>query len=143
MMSSSVFTPSSAAVLVSVVAMGELLLLWRILRAARSWRHVEERVAHFSKVLTLLTETTEAGFGAMATELRRQEETAPARPTHPWHRRRPATTPGRAQPARDVARPAQTSEGEASLRQYLQGREHAYACPCASCATDTAAAGAR
>lgn len=134
---------STAAALLSLVAIVELLLLWRILRAARSWRQIEERVAHFGKVLTLLTETTETGFGALAAELRRRDERMTVTPAHPWTHRRRARSTGRSQTTGDAARPAAVSEGEASLRSYLKNRGHSDACPCASCAADTAVAGAR
>ena len=49
--------------------LAQAVLLWRVSRAMAGWRRIEERVGQFGGALTLLTETTESGFRAMATEL--------------------------------------------------------------------------
>jgi len=118
--------------IVSLVGLLELVLLWRILRAARAWGRVEERVAHFGKVLTLLTETNETGFTAIAAEIARANDDAPtAAPPRATNRSVAAALRG-GRSSRQVAADRDISEGEVMLRGYLGG--HAVACPCATCA---------
>lgn len=122
----------TAGIVMTLVGVLELLLLVRILRAARAWQRVEERVTHFGKVLTLLTEAHETGFTAMATEIRRSAEQAlPSSASGPTNRT-VARALRRGRSVKDVAADSRMAEGEVMLRNYLGG--HSLACPCASCA---------
>lgn len=125
----------TAIVIVSVVGLLQLVLLWRVLRAARAWGRVEERVAHFGKVLTLLTETNETGFTAVAAEIARaRDDVATAAPPRATNRSVAAALRG-GRSSRQVAAERDMAEGEVMLRGYLGG--HAVACPCATCAETT------
>jgi len=126
----------TVSAIVSLVGLLELLLLWRILRAARAWGRVEERVAHYGKVLTLLTETNETGFTAIAAEIARANDGTPTvTPPRVTNRSVAAALRG-GRTSRQVAADRDMAEGEVMLRGYLGG--HAVACPCATCAEQTA-----
>ncbi len=132
---SSMISMGTAGIVITLVGLVEIVLLVQILRAARSFHRVEERVAHFGKVLTLLTETNEIGFSALAGEIRRStEETRPARPSGATNRTVARALRG-GRSVKDVAAESRMAEGEVMLRSYLGG--HALACPCAGCAEKT------
>ena len=88
----------------SVVAVGTVLgllvmaqgwLLWRLTRVLASAARVEERVGHFGDALSLLTETTESGFRAVADEIGRRRDRRARLPPAQGGRTR-ASTPRRA-----------------------------------------------
>ena len=62
---------SVGGVLVALVT-AQVWLLWRLTRVLASSARVEERVGLFAEALSLLTETTESGFRAVADELSRR-----------------------------------------------------------------------
>ena len=53
-------------------------LLWRLSRMVAASARLEEKVGHLGDALSILTETSEAGFKAIADELTRQAVHAPA-----------------------------------------------------------------
>ena len=53
----------------SVIALAQAILLWRASRSLRRLDAIDERVAKFGEALTLLTDTTESAFRAVATQL--------------------------------------------------------------------------
>src|SRR5215469_9857786 len=69
-----VLTPTilvSAGAVLGAVLIVQCWILWRLLGAVGIVRRMEEKLAHFGDALTLLTETTEGGFRAVALELDR------------------------------------------------------------------------
>ena len=91
---------------------------WWAARTMASHRRLEERVAHLSDAVALLTETAETGFRASATELARLAElqAAPSR-IGITRRVKQAVTAGRR--VAEVAVDERISEGEARLRLHL------------------------
>jgi hypothetical protein len=53
----------------SVIALAQAILLWRASRSLRRLDAIDERVAKFGEALTLLTDTTESAFRAVATHI--------------------------------------------------------------------------
>ncbi len=53
----------------SVIALAQSVLLWRASRSLRRLDAIDERVEKFGEALTLLTDTTESAFRAVATQL--------------------------------------------------------------------------
>jgi hypothetical protein len=58
----------------SVIALAQAVLLWRASRSLRRLDAIDERVEKFGEALTLLTDTTESAFRAVATQLVRTPE---------------------------------------------------------------------
>jgi hypothetical protein len=98
-------------------------ILWRLLGAMASVPRMEERLNHFGDALTLLTETTEGGFRAVAMELDRAAAQAgpaakkPAAPRPTSARISAAAKRGRS--IEEIAATEQLSEGEVRLRLHL------------------------
>jgi hypothetical protein len=120
-------TPST---LIAVsIALGALFLvqgwiLWRLLGAVGVVQRMDEKIAHFGDALTLLTETAEGGFRAVASELDRAglQAAAPAgkkplapRPTSA----RMTAAAKRGRSVEEIASTEQVSEGEVRLRLHL------------------------
>ena len=94
-------------------------LLWRNLSVAKSLRHTEQRVAQLSDALALLTETSEAGFRAMATEIERLAEAGPRRREPRVNIARMAAAVRRGRTIAEIAAAEGLSEGEVALRLHL------------------------
>jgi hypothetical protein len=116
--------------LISVgIALGAVLLvqgwiLWRLLGAIGIVPRMEEKLAHFGDALTLLTETTEGGFRAVASELDRAANHSgsagakkPVVPKPTSARMTAAAKRGRT--VEEIAATEQVSEGEVRLRLHL------------------------
>jgi hypothetical protein len=116
--------------LISVgIALGAMLIvqgwiLWRLLGAVGVVRTMDEKLAHFGDALTLLTETTEGGFRAVASELDRAAlhsgsglAKKPAVPKPTSARMTAAAKRGRS--VEEIAATEQVSEGEVRLRLHL------------------------
>jgi hypothetical protein len=58
----------------SVIALVQTVFLWRAARSLRRLNGIDERVEKFGEALTLLTDTTESAFRAVATQLVRAPE---------------------------------------------------------------------
>jgi hypothetical protein len=101
-------------------------LLWRLSRMVAASARLEEKVGHLGDALSILTETSEAGFKAIADELTRRA-VAPAaaapRAKTPIARLRAALRRGTS--IADIAAAENMSEGEVRLRLHLA--EHAQA----------------
>ena len=114
---------SGVACVLLIVQIG---LLWRNLSGARSLRRAEQRVGQLSDALALLTETSEAGFRAMATEIERLAETGTRRHEPRVNIARMAAAVRRGRSIAEVAAAEGLSEGEVALRLHLveqrQGR---------------------
>lgn len=109
-----------AAAGVLLVLLGlQAWLLWRLARMMAGAARLEGRVAHFADALSLLTETTEAGFRAVAGELTRRHAPEPAepRPRPSLARLKAALKRGRS--IAEIAAAEGMSEGEVRLRLHL------------------------
>ena len=98
-------------------------LLFRLSRMVAASARLEEKVGHLGDALSILTETSEAGFKAIADELtRRAVPTAPTtRPKTPIARLKAAARRGTS--IAEIAAAEHMSEGEVRLRLHLA--EHA------------------
>lgn len=105
---------------VAVAALGlvQAALLWRLLRLGRDLRTYDERSGHLSDAVSLLTETTEASFRAVALEVERLASTGPARATR-TSTRRVAAAARRGRSVQEIAATERVSEGEVRLRLHL------------------------
>jgi hypothetical protein len=103
-----------AAVLAAVVA-GQGALGWGVWSAARSMRRLEKRIERQGDALALMTETSEAGFAAVARELERLAVAA-AKPDRRTSTRRVTTAVRKGNTIADIAAAEGISEGEVRLR---------------------------
>lgn len=119
------------AVSMSVVAVGTVLallvmaqgwLLWRLTRVLASAARVEERVGHFGDALSLLTETTESGFRAVAEELGRRRVDVPDFLQHKAATARVSAAARRGRSVTEIAAAEEVSEGEVRLRLHMGGQ---------------------
>jgi hypothetical protein len=94
-------------------------LLWRLSRMVAASARLEEKVGHLGDALSILTETSEAGFKAIADELTRQAAapSAASRAKAPIARLKAAARKGTS--IADIAAAEQMSEGEVRLRLHL------------------------
>lgn len=104
----------------AVVGGSQLLVVWAATSARRAAGRLEQRTAALADALALLTETSEAGFHAVASELIRGAAGRPVRTASP----RATTTRVRAAARRgaspsEIAADEQMSEGEVRLRLHL------------------------
>jgi hypothetical protein len=113
---------------VSMVAVGTVLaalvlaqawLLWRLTRVLASAARVEARVGHFADALSLLTETTEAGFKAVAEELDRRREQAPALLQNRAATARVNAAARRGCSIPEIAAAEELAEGDVRLRLHM------------------------
>ena len=108
----------------TVLSAVQAWLLWRLSRMVAASARLEEKVSHLGDALSILTETSEAGFKAVADELTRRAVAAPmpaARSKTPIARLRAAVRKGTS--IADIAAAEHMSEGEVRLRLHLA--EHA------------------
>jgi len=100
-------------------------ILWRLLGAVGIVSRMDEKLAHFGDALTLLTETAEGGFRAVASELDRagQQHGAGATAKKPPVPRptsaRMTAAAKRGRSVEEIASTEQVSEGEVRLRLHL------------------------
>ena len=94
-------------------------LLWRLSRMVAASARLEDKVGHLGDALSILTETSEAGFKAIADELTRREAAPVAAPRAkaPIARLKAAARKGTS--IADIAAAEQMSEGEVRLRLHL------------------------
>ena len=96
-------------------------LLWRLSRMVAASARLEEKVGRLGDALSILTETSEAGFKAMADELTRRAVLAGPGPRPrartPLARLKAAARKGMS--IADIAAAEQMSEGEVRLRLHL------------------------
>ena len=121
-------TPSTliaVGLAVGVVFLVQGWILWRLLGAVGVVQRMDEKLAHFGDALTLLTETAEGGFRAVASELDRAGLQAatpaglkkPVLPKPTSARMTAAAKRGRS--VEEIASTEQVSEGEVRLRLHL------------------------
>ena len=97
-------------------------ILWRLLGAVGVVQRMDEKLAHFGDALTLLTETAEGGFRAVASELDRAGHQTSAVKKAPAPRPTSARMTAAAKRGRsveEIASTEQVSEGEVRLRLHL------------------------
>jgi hypothetical protein len=94
----------------------QAVLAWRLIATHRALGRVHARLTNHGEVLSLLTDTSETGFGAIARELDRLS--APARRVS-TERLATAVRTGRS--VTDIAASERVSEGEVRLRLHLAG----------------------
>ena len=104
--------------ILTVACLAETLLLWRVARGLTALDRFEDRLAHFSGALTLLSETTEAGFRSLAIELARTGRPGAAGPSR-GVTRRVVRASRLGQSPIEIAAQEQMSEGEVRLRLHL------------------------
>ena len=99
-------------------------ILWRLLGAVSVVSRMDEKLAHFGDALTLLTETAEGGFRAVASELDRAGQpaasaTAAKKPVPRPTSARMTAAAKRGRSVEEIASTEQVSEGEVRLRLHL------------------------
>jgi hypothetical protein len=130
----------------TVVVIGQSYLLWRLTRSLGGVQKLDEKLGHFGDAMSLLTETTESGFKAVAAELDR----ASARPNDgpakaalkkampaPSTAARISAAARRGRTVPEIAAAEELSEGEVRLRLHMAKQSQANS---ASSKTATAAA---
>ena len=104
----------------TVLSAVQAWLLWRLSRMVASTARLEDKVGHLADALSMLTETSEAGFKAIADELTRRQAAAPmpaSRARTPIARLKAAVKKGTS--IAEIAAAEQMSEGEVRLRLHL------------------------
>jgi hypothetical protein len=114
----------AAASALFVLSAVQAWLLWRLSRMVAGSARLEEKVGRLADALSILTETSEAGFKAIADELARHAVAGPSsatRPRTPIARLKAAAKRGAS--IAEIAAAEHMSEGEVRLRLHLA--EHA------------------
>jgi hypothetical protein len=111
----------SAGAILGVMLIVQGWILWRLLGAVGIVRQMDEKLAHFGDALTLLTETTEGGFRAVALELDRtaSHTGAAKKPVGRPTSARMTAAAKRGRTVEEIAATEQVSEGEVRLRLHL------------------------
>ena len=136
----------------TVVVIGQSYLLWRLTRSLGGVTKLDEKFGHFADALSLLTETTESGFKAVAAELDRsatRPNDGPAKAaikkampvTSAAARISAAARRGRTVP--EIAAAEELSEGEVRLRLRSAKQAQAIAAPKAAVAAKAPVAARR
>jgi DNA-directed RNA polymerase specialized sigma24 family protein len=110
-----------------ILAVGVLVLvqgavLWRLLSTQRTIGKLSERLVHQGEALSLLTDTSESGFSAIAREMERLATTE-TKATRKPSTRRVATAARKGRTIAEIAARERVSEGEVRLRLHLAGQE--------------------
>jgi hypothetical protein len=108
-----------ATTVASVLLVAQMGWLWRLSRLARSLERHEHRLSQMSEAMGLLTEATESGFRAVASEVERIAESGRVRPVKPVSVARMAAAAGRGRSLAEIAATEGVSEGEVALRLHL------------------------
>lgn len=112
----------------TVVVIGQSYLLWRLTRSLGGVQKLDEKLGHFGDALSLLTETTESGFKAVAAELDRtaaRPNDGPAKAAIKKAMPAPSTAARISAAARrgrtvpEIAAAEELSEGEVRLRLHM------------------------
>jgi hypothetical protein len=102
----------------------QAVVAWRLMSTQRALDRVHSRLANHSEALSLLTDTSENGFGAIARELDRLV-TTDGKPTRRASTRRVSTAARKGRSVTDIAASERVSEGEVRLRLHLAGHSAA------------------
>ena len=103
----------------SILLLAQIVMLWRFSHVMGTIRRYEERLGHLGDTMTLLTETTEAGFRAMALEIERLATADAQRNAVRPSSTRIASAARRGRSIQQIAADEQVSEGEVRLRLHL------------------------
>jgi hypothetical protein len=112
----------------TVVVIGQSYLLWRLTRSLGGVQKLDEKLGHYGDALSLLTETTESGFKAVAAELDRtaaRPNDGPAKAAIKKAMPAPSTAARISAAARkgrtvpEIAAAEELSEGEVRLRLHM------------------------
>jgi hypothetical protein len=112
----------------TVVLIGQSYLLWRLTQSLGGVHKLDEKFGHFADALSLLTETTESGFKAVAAELDRsaaRPNDGPAKAAIKKAMPAPSTAARISAAARkgrtvpEIAAAEELSEGEVRLRLHM------------------------
>jgi hypothetical protein len=127
---------------IGVAAGVQTVLVWRATRAAARLASIEARVEKFGDALTLLTDTTESAFRAVATEMTRRPaaavKAAPAVSAARTRRITRAATRGAT--IQQIAAAEEVAEGEVRLRLQMANDQTARRQPKAAATKKKAAA---
>ena len=96
-------------------------LAWRLIATERALERVQTRLANQGEALSLLTDTSENGFGAIARELDRLA-TAEVKSARRPSTRSVATAARKGRSVTDIAASERVSEGEVRLRLSMAGQ---------------------
>ena len=122
-----------------VAAVVQTVLVWRAMRAVGRLAAIEMRVEKFGDALTLLTDTTESAFRAVATEMTRQPvamvKAAPA--ASAARTRRITRAKARGATIQQIAAAEQVAEGEVRLRVQMANNQSARRQPKAAVRANT------
>lgn len=110
---------AGAAVL---LVLAQMALTWRLASAATRIERYEERLERFGDVLSMLAETSESGFKAVATELERIAARTPAKKEPRTSTARVARSARKGRSVQEIAAEEDVSEGEVRLRLSLTDR---------------------
>lgn len=94
-------------------------LVWRLIQALGSAARMEEKLGHFGDALSLLTETTETGFVALANELSKQSGDSLLSKPKSISNARINAAARRGSSISEIAASEQLSESEVRLRMHL------------------------
>jgi hypothetical protein len=110
-----------AIVALSVVGVIQVGALWYVMRGLRRLDRLDTRLGHLTDALSLLTETSEAGFRSTALEVARiaERSAVPAAAASSTTTRRIAKAVTKGRSAAEVAAEERVSEGEVNLRLHL------------------------
>jgi hypothetical protein len=106
--------------LFATVLLVQAILAWRLMSTQRALERVSSRLTHHGEALSLLTDTSENGFGAIAREIERMA--TDVRPARKTSTRRVTTAARRGRTVADIAATERVSEGEVRLRLTMAGQ---------------------
>ncbi len=109
----------------STLLLAQVVMLWRFTHVVGTIRRYEARLGHVSDTMTLLTETTETGFRAMAVEIERLASAEAPRADARASATRMATAARRGRSIPQIAADEKVSEGEVRLRLHLSDQARA------------------
>lgn len=141
----SIFSSPIVTVALGVVALIAIglqgWLVWKLVQALGAAARMEERLGHFGDALSLLTETTETGFFAIAEELSKTSGAGALTKPKAISNARINAAARRGTSVAEIAASEQLSESEVRLRMHLSKAMSSSATSSAS-ASATAPAGA-
>jgi hypothetical protein len=103
----------------ATLALVQSAVLVHLARLSGRAVHSEERLNRLNEVITLLTETSESGFRAVAAEVERLSTAAPVRRTSKATASRITRSARQGRAIADIAADEQVSQGEVRLRLHL------------------------
>ena len=102
-----------------VVILVQTWLLWRLVKMMSLMRGLDERLSRTTQGLSLLVDTSEAGFAMLGSELSKLTATPPRKMAAKTTTRRIVNAARRGRAVPDIAAREGLSEGEVRLRMHL------------------------